>query len=593
MRSHRLFVRCVPGVLAASLLASCATEPDTTIAPTAAPTVVAEAPSVPTAAATVVVPEQVPVPDAPPTAEAGPTLAPFFDAQRLSYDHAFNPPEMQAWLDTQPSSIKSLRLRVGRRTPSFAEALYSQVSYYSVSPKVILALLEAQSGILSTPEPTADQMAWAVGFQGDGGRWRGLQSQVRWAVRQIYLARRSYPAYEPLTFADGSTLPPRADMTPSEYAIARVLAPTTSADGLRGRLDRFLATYTRLFGDPRVAPTDWPAPAAPFLSLPMEQQFQITSFFDHNAPLLTRTPGASVLTYWGRDETDPSFAYDGHDGWDYAMGPPDVALAAADGVVTFAGAADDGCATGAVVIDHGNGYRTFYWHLYSIDVEMNQPIARGTSVGVTGESGCALGAHLHFGVQYLGRDIDPYGWCGTMPDFWAEHPFGTVSRWLWQDRPSPCEPLPAGAVAVDAGGDGFAASNGDWQDVPIGYGGSARYIPSVRGRDATRPWDIFPVTDLTVAAYTPDLPAGRYRVMAYVPYAANGLDDAQNVRYRIRHAGGEAELTFSQEVYANDWIDLGTYDFTPESTPLVSLSNLAEENSRGVWADAIVWLPAP
>ena len=47
--------------------------------------------------------------------------------------------------------------------------------------------------------------------------------------------------------------------------------------------------------------------------------------------------------------------------------------------------------------------------------------------------------------QYLGRNIDPYGWCSGEPDPWALHPAGAPSAWLWVDRPSPCGPSPPGS----------------------------------------------------------------------------------------------------------------------------------------------------
>jgi murein DD-endopeptidase MepM/ murein hydrolase activator NlpD len=318
----------------------------------------------------------------------------------------------------------------------------------------------------------------------------------------------------------------------------------------------------------------------------------VTSFFDHGGPFLTRNAGAGLVTYWGRTETDIAFAYNGHDGWDYAAAPPDLALAAADGDVVFAGNADDNCNTRSVIVDHGNGYRTLYWHLARVDAQIGDRVARGQPLGMIGESGCATGPHLHFGVQYLGRNIDPYGWCGAEPDPWAQNPSGVASGWLWIDRLSPCAPPPADAIVVDTESPGFAKEGGDWQSVPVGFGGGALFVASLRGGDDA-PWDLRPLAAPSVAIWRPALPAaGRYRVMAYVPYALSGLEDANEVRYRVRHADGEAEIVVNGPIAANDWVDLGTYTFDPRNQPLVALSNLVEDSQRSVWADAVVWLPA-
>jgi murein DD-endopeptidase MepM/ murein hydrolase activator NlpD len=518
--------------------------------------------------------------------------APFFDDRRLTYEPGFYVPQIQAFLDTQAGPLKRQQFQVGDGRYSFAEVLVGQTSYYSINPKVILALLEQRSALLSTPNPSPDQLGWALAYQGENGNKRGFQAQVRWAIKQMLLGKHDYPAYAPLTYADGSSAPPPAGMSLSEYVIARVLAPTSSPDRLPKLLQAFQQTYARLFGDPRQPPTDWPAPAAPFLAWPLAKPAPVTSFFDHGGPFLTRNAAAGITTYWGRNETDIAFAYNGHDGWDYAAAPPDMALAAAEGDVVFAGNADDNCATRAVIIDHGNGYRTLYWHLSRIDVELGQHVPRGEPIGMIGASGCANGPHLHFGVQYLGRNTDPYGWCGNTPDPWQQSPAGSQSTWLWLDRPSPCAPPPPDAVVVDAGGPGFAKEGDGWQSVPVGYGGEALFAPSLRGADAAGPLDLRPLARPAVAVWRPTLPhAGRYRVLVYVPYALSGLEDATRVRYRVRYSGGEAEVLIDEPKVANDWVDLGTYSFDPADNPTVSTSNIAEGGQLSVWADAVMWLP--
>jgi murein DD-endopeptidase MepM/ murein hydrolase activator NlpD len=516
----------------------------------------------------------------------------FFDDRRLLYEPGFYAPQIQAFLDAQPGPLKRLTFQVGDRQHSFAESLVSQSTYYGFNPKVVLALLELQSGLVSNPNATAEQLNWAAGFRGERGNWRGLNAQTRWVLKQIVQAKRDYPSYAPLTYADGSSVPPPPDLGFSAYVVARLFAPTTTPGQLVDTLRAFRETYTRLFDDPRTPPANWPNPSEPFLFWPLERQFQVTSFFDHGGPFLTRNARAGMTTYWGRTETDIAFAYNGHDGWDYAAAPPSPALAAADGVVVFAGNANDNCATRAVVLDHNNGYRTLYWHLAQVDVANGDTVARGQPLGIVGESGCALGPHLHFGVQFLGRNIDPYGWCGgDVPDPWAEHPAGTVSTWLWADRPSPCGSPPEGAAVVDDEGAGFNRAGDGWQRVPSGYGGGASFIRSIQGT-ADQPWELRPLSAPAIAVYRPALPAsGRYQVLAYVPYALNGLEDSRQVQYRVRHSDGDTTVTVDAQTAANDWADLGTYEFSPDAAA-VTLTNLAEDNQRGIWADAVMWVPA-
>jgi murein DD-endopeptidase MepM/ murein hydrolase activator NlpD len=585
--------RMLAAALAVALLAACAA-PTPPPAPTPAPEAAATATAAPTRAAGATAAPAAPTgaPEATPAATPEPR-DPLFDPRRISYDHGFNGPEIQAFLEARGSPLKDVRFQVGGRSHSFTDVLVSLSSLYSLNPRLLLAMADLQSGLVSSTSGSPQQFAAAFGYPGDGRR--GLYTQLRTAARELRHAVRDYALRgdgppPPLSFADGSTQDVAADLPFSRYVLARALAPTVNPGGLGVRLDGLVNSYARLFGDPRNPPADWPPPAAPFLSRPMERNFPVTSFFDHDSPFLTEN--GTLHTYWGRAESDLAFAYDGHTGWDFGMGPPDKVLAAADGVVTFAGNSDDGCASPAraVIIDHGNGYRTLYWHLASIAVEAGQPVGRGQEIGVAGESGCAVGAHLHFQVQYLGRDVDPFGWCGAAADPWAASPAGQVSVWLWRDMPSPCGPPPPGVVVVDDGDPGFSSS-GDWQPSDVGYGGGSRFAASVFAGSAAMPWALATMRPPAVAAWRPELPrAGRYRVLAYVPYALNGLDDSQEKRFLIRHAGGESVAAINSEDERNWWADLGTYELRPGEA-LVSTSTLAGDERRGIWVDAVAFVP--
>jgi hypothetical protein len=286
-----------------------------------------------------------------------------------------------------------------------------------------------------------------------------------------------------------------------------------------------------------------------------------------------------------------AFAYDGHDGWDYAAAPPDPALAAAAGTVIFAGIADDNCDTRAVIIEHGHDVRTLYWHLSQILVDVGQPVAQGDTVGIIGETGCAKGPHLHFGVQYRGVGVDPYGWCATTPDPWQAHPAGATSTWMWADQPSPCAPPPPGSVLVDsATSNGFQVLHATLQPVASGVGNSALFAPSQRGNDRMRPWRARPFQPIATAMWQTTVPtAGQYRVMAYIPYALSGLIDSDGVTYQVQHRDGITEIRVNAQQAANEWVELGVFTFDGSARVILPIRDAI--GGRGIWADAIIWLP--
>ncbi|MEY3990778.1 MAG: hypothetical protein RI985_1859 [Chloroflexota bacterium] len=297
-----------------------------------------------------------------PTATIAPATR-FLTLDEIVYAAEFDADAITAFLQQSGGDLADVNVTVASRRYPFSVALLGQTLYYSVSPKTILALMEYQSGLVTQSGLSDEQYRWAVGYRGESQRFAGMNAQIRWAVRELFYARRDLPRRPPLTYADGITLDAPADLTDAQYVMARVLAPTITSGQIMQALAQYADVYVRLFGDLTVADVPM-TPPPPILHRPLQTIKPITSFFDHGGPFLTRNTSDGVTTYWGFVETNTAaFAYDGHDGWDYAAAPPEPVLTAADGNVVFAGIADDGCNTGAVIIDHANDLRTVYWHL--------------------------------------------------------------------------------------------------------------------------------------------------------------------------------------------------------------------------------------
>lgn len=523
-----------------------------------------------------------------PDATATPTRR-YLAMDEIVYAPDFYRDTMTAYLQQAGGELAGVTLNVGGRRYDFATTLLGQTLYYSVSPKIILALIEYQADLVTMANLPGERYTWAAGYQGEGGRFAGLGAQMRWAVRELYYARRDLPTRPPLTFLDGEVAAPAA-LTDAQYVMARLLAPTIYSDRLDVALWQYADTYERLFGAlPATIPAYPPPPA--LLHRPLAEILPVTSFFDHGGPFLTRNTADGVTTYWGRTETDMAFAYDGHDGWDYAGAPPDPALASAAGTVVFAGIADDNCDTRAVIVEHGQDVRTLYWHLSQVLVDVGQVVTQGETIGIIGETGCAKGPHLHFGVQYRGVSIDPYGWCATTPDPWHAHPAGAASAWMWADQPSPCAPPPPGSVLVDSTDtQRFRVLHATMAEVTSGVGNSALFTPSQRGYDRMRPWRARPFVPLALAEWYAPLPApGTFRVLAYIPYALSGLIDSDGVMYQVVHRDGIAEVRVNSQEVANEWVDLGTYAFRDTGRVVLPLRDSI--GGRGIWADAIIWMP--
>ncbi|NGN64766.1 M23 family metallopeptidase [Streptomyces sp. A7024] len=55
-----------------------------------------------------------------------------------------------------------------------------------------------------------------------------------------------------------------------------------------------------------------------------------------------------------------------------------------------------------VVIDHGGGWKTYYFHLSSFAISHGQSVSQGQTIGYTGSTGNSSGAHIHYEQLYNG-----------------------------------------------------------------------------------------------------------------------------------------------------------------------------------------------
>lgn len=64
----------------------------------------------------------------------------------------------------------------------------------------------------------------------------------------------------------------------------------------------------------------------------------------------------------------------------------------------------------AMIIDHGWGIYTGYWHLSQLLVESGQSVVTGQQIGFIGSTGLSTGNHLHWEVWANNHQVDPLVW---------------------------------------------------------------------------------------------------------------------------------------------------------------------------------------
>lgn len=103
-----------------------------------------------------------------------------------------------------------------------------------------------------------------------------------------------------------------------------------------------------------------------------------------------------------------------HEGIDIACDTSMQVLAAADGVVDFAGTADG--YGNLLILRHNSGISTRYAHLSEMKVVVGQSVKRGQVIAVPGNTGTSTGVHLHFETLQEGAPVDPAIMLGLVPD---------------------------------------------------------------------------------------------------------------------------------------------------------------------------------
>jgi murein DD-endopeptidase MepM/ murein hydrolase activator NlpD len=97
-----------------------------------------------------------------------------------------------------------------------------------------------------------------------------------------------------------------------------------------------------------------------------------------------------------------------HTGTDFGAGVGTPIYAPAAGVVALA---EPLTVRGkAVIIDHGLGLFSGYWHQSEIAVRPGQTVAPGDLIGYVGDTGLVTGAHLHWEMRLAGIAVEPLQW---------------------------------------------------------------------------------------------------------------------------------------------------------------------------------------
>ncbi|MDH5506247.1 MAG: LysM peptidoglycan-binding domain-containing protein [Anaerolineae bacterium] len=307
----------------------------------------------------------------------------------------------QAFVDQYPGWLKDYSEYASGQTRSGAGVVDYVAANFSISPRLLLALLEYQAGALSSPILAANKVKYPLGHENNLSQ--GVYLQLVWAANTLnngYYGWRTGNLVE-FDHPDGRVEQPdpwqNAASVALQYYFSQSIPPNQYLPAI-GPLG-IAQTFSSLFGDP------WP-----------EDQPHIPGSLNQPAFQLPFEPGQSWAftggphTGWGSGE--PFAALD--------FAPPSViggckqsdlwATAQAPGLVVRS-------ERGIVVLDldtdgdDRTGWVLFYLHLESRGrAQVGDRLEKGARVGHPScEGGSASGTHVHIARKYNGEWIPAAG----------------------------------------------------------------------------------------------------------------------------------------------------------------------------------------
>ncbi len=225
----------------------------------------------------------------------------------------------------------------------------------------------------------------SVSFLGQPSPVHGANG-AGWALAPIWPLQK--PGYTPLTIRAGRQQL-IVDVPIQEGKFEKINIPAATAAPILSQTKKVnaeTARMTALFAKVSDGPW-WPRSA--FL-----------------APLHGTLPTSSAFGSRRTYGNDPALS--AHAGQDFPVAAGTPVYAPADATVVLA---EKLFVRGnAVVLDHGSGVFTGYWHLSEIDVKAGQQVKAGDLLGKVGSTGLSTGAHLHWEMRALGVAVDPLQW---------------------------------------------------------------------------------------------------------------------------------------------------------------------------------------
>jgi LasA protease len=317
------------------------------------------------------------------------------------------------FVSQQPGWLRDYNTYVSGANRTGAQVVDLVAMNYSISPRLLLALLEFHSGALSRPTATLDDQLYSMGYR--SRKNSGFYQQLAWTANTLNNGYYNWRQGKltTLEFSNGRLERPDPAQTAATASLQYYFSLILSQESYNIAVspEGFYQVYVSLFGDPWLT-------NEPHIPGSLSQPVFLLPFESNRTWALTGGPH----TAWG--EGEPLAALD--------FAPPSVAggcMETDEFATAVAGGVIARSEPGIVVLDldgdgdERTGWAVFYLHIANENrAPVGKVVAGGDPIGHPScEGGRSTGTHIHIARKYNGEWIPSEGPLAFNLEGWIAH----------------------------------------------------------------------------------------------------------------------------------------------------------------------------
>jgi len=340
---------------------------------------------------------------------------------------------IQAFLNTLPGPLKNYSEELDGQPWSAAEIINYNAMRYGINPQLILILLEAQTELLTNLNAEIPKLPYSNPTRQEESTFH---SHVAWSAEYLLSSfhKARYDESDNLIiFSSGEFFATPASANAGTYAVQATLARTLPRNKwelwVMSEEPKFIQQYTQWFGDPHYSPDRIETPSALperyILPFAVGETWYYTSGpHNHTGGDVGCTSGPGCPRPWSAIDIAPP----------EVISCPGSSYPLRRWVVAAEGGTVIDSSQARVIIDHGDGWRTYYSHIATADRIEEGPVNQGQPIGHPScevEPGSSTsGVHIHFAIWQEGVGFVDIS--GSALSNWkiqeSTHYNGTMSR---------------------------------------------------------------------------------------------------------------------------------------------------------------------